>query len=377
MKQSSDIHIVYIVTKLELGGAQKICLALMEHFYPHATLISGAEGELVNSVSLFSSTYLLPTLKREVGFKNLINEIKTFFKIINYLRIQKKKFPKLIVHTHSTKAGIVGRWAAFFAGIKSRVHTVHGFGFNAYQSWPRWLVIYFCELVTSFITTQYICVSSYDIQEGTRLFPFFKKKNIMIRAAVEAQKFYIPARRVDNFEESTFIFGTISCCKPQKNLFDLLYAFSQVFAKNKKVELHIIGDGIMRLELEAWVKSHELSSSVLFLGWQHDVTMHMKRWNAFVLSSLWEGLPCSIVEARLMQLPVIAYDVGGIRDVIIHGKNGFLITPGDWRGLSESMSYICDHDQLYKTLCKYPVNLNDFSMECMIKHHKDLYDKLF
>ena len=129
--EKREPHILYIITKLELGGAQKVCVTLFKHLRIAlgTHLISGDQGALVQEVAKETDVHLLPSLKREVSFFSLFNEIKNFFKLIQLIKKLKQKHPDLIVHTHSTKAGLIVRWAAFFAGVKTRIHTVYGFAF--------------------------------------------------------------------------------------------------------------------------------------------------------------------------------------------------------------------------------------------------------
>ncbi len=370
------VEVVYIITKLEIGGAQKVCLSLFNGITKAglaSKLISGTQGPLVDSVKNNSQTILLPSMKREIGLKSWWHEITNFITLFKTLRTIKKNNPHVIVHTHSTKAGIIGRWAAFFAGIKVRIHTVHGYAFHDYQSWPQWLAIYFIELITSFITTHYICVSSADVKTGIELFPHFADKHSIIRAAVD-DTFYQPAHSTA-MQKDHFIFGTIACFKPQKNIFDLLKAFADVYEKNNNVRLEIIGDGILRNQITSWIAQHNLQHIITLHGWQEHVAPIMLQWHAFVLSSLWEGLPCAIVEARLLHLPVIAYDTGGINDVIEHYKNGILIPQKQWLTLASTMLELSQQKQLHQTLQQYHDDLSDFSTDKMIKEHIALYEK--
>jgi glycosyltransferase involved in cell wall biosynthesis len=284
-----------------------------------------------------------------------------------------------MVHTHSTKAGLVGRWAAFFAGIKYRVHTVHGFGFHEHQSWLAWLPIYGLELLTSFITTHFVCVSDCDRQQGARLFPFFRRRSSIIRAAVAWDEFAVVPATV--CPSSPWVIGAVACFKPQKNLFDLLAAFqivhqTMVQRGDCAPRLEIVGDGEQRPALEAWIKNAGLQDSVLLLGWQHNVADWMRTWHLFALSSLWEGLPCSVIEARLSQLPVVAYNVGGIGEVVTHGKNGFLVTSGDWRGLAACILQTITDPAYYRLLATHEDVLTGFHNQTMVKNHKILYQKL-
>lgn len=363
------IHVLYIITKLELGGAQKVCLSLFNELQKdhNVWLLSGTEGTLVNQTKTHKQVILLDALKREVGF----SEITAFIQMIKEIKKLKKKYPDLIVHTHSTKAGYLGRWAALFAGVTERIHTVHGFGFHEHQSWLGYSIAYLLELFTNVITSHYVCVSSKDVETGIRLLPFFYKKYSLIRAAIDEQRF-IPAQLAKTPSEH-FIFGTVACFKKQKNLFDLLHAFHYAYTKNNTLRLEIIGDGSLRSQIEQWIKNHNLTQQIKLHGWQSDVPAIMQRWHAFALSSLWEGLPCAIVEARFLKLPVIAYNVGGMNDIISHGHNGLLYKPLDKQGLAEGMLTLSQDTNLYNTLRNQQDDLKPFTTEQMIKEHTTLY----
>ncbi len=371
------IPVVYIITKLELGGAQKVCLSLFKGLQTSCAthLISGAKGPLVAEISENENVILLSGMEREVtGFWQ---EIKNFKAIVRTLRQLKKKHSHLIVHTHSTKAGLIGRWAAWVARISTRIHTVHGFAFHEQQSRRVWFVIYLLELLTSLITTHFVCVSAQDAKTGSSLFPRFCKKHSIIRAGVDRKTFQVPTRSLRHpSSHATFIFGTISCFKPQKNLIDLLRAFELTYQANDRARLEIIGDGEQRPLIESWLKEHQLSSVVTLHGWQSSVRPIMKEWHTFALSSLWEGLPCALVEARLQRLPVVSYDTGGIHEVIFDQQNGFLYKKGNWQGLAYGMRRLMTEPHLYQTFQHYPDRLEDYDITRMVNDHLSLYKQL-
>lgn len=375
------IEVVYIITKLELGGAQKVCLSLFKKLPTQniqCTLLSGIHGPLVAEVKNNSKAILLPSMQREIAIKNFWKELKNFYAIYRELKTIAKKNHTIIVHTHSTKAGIIGRWAAWFARIPIRIHTIHGFAFHDHQASYVWWIYYLIERITSLITTHYVCVSSFDIRLGIKLFPKFSERHSLIRAAV-APHFFLPAKRMPSLpitEKNIHVFGTIACFKPQKNLFDLLYAFKYVYEKNPNVSLEIIGDGMLRPAIKSWIIEHKLSSAIILHGWQSEVKTIMESWQTFVLSSLWEGLPCSIVEARLLSIPIISYNTGGISDIVYSHKNGYLIPQKNWPALADRMLLISQDKKLYKKLQSYSDQLSDFSYTNMIKHHRSLYKKI-
>ena len=377
MKQK-EIVVLYIITKLELGGAQKVCLSLLNGLKNEghkAGLISGNQGPLVPQIKGKSMVFLLPSMQREVSLQQIIKEGKNFFALIRLIKKLKKEHPTLTIHTHSTKAGLLGRWAAFFAGVKKRVHTVHGYGFHPHQTKVGWLINYACELITSLITTHYICVSSKDVKTGIQLLPRFGNKHSIIRAAVDWQTFHINPKKLKKSRDR-FTFGTIACFKKQKNLFDALQAFEQVAKQENNAYFEIVGDGHLRKKIESWIEKHKLTNRIILHGWQENITPFTQQWNAFILSSLWEGLPCAVIEARLQKLPVLSYDTGGIHDVIFNGNNGFLYKPKDWKNLSKGMLRLIRNKDLHAKLSIFDDDLSSFSTQTMIKQHINLYKSL-
>ncbi len=373
METKKNVHILYIITKLELGGAQKTCLSLFNNCsdsFSSTWLISGEEGILTESIKNNPNVFLLSSLKREYSW----SDIKAFFDIFSTIKKLKSSYPNLIVHTHSTKAGYLGRWAAWLCNIKNIIHTVHGFGFHEHQSKFEYTIAYLLEKITSLITTKYICVSSADQAIGIQSIRNFKDKQILIRAAVE-DSLLIPAKKDYSFDGSC-IFGTIACFKPQKNLFDLLEAFKQVHFYNQQMKLEIIGDGYLKPEIEKWINQNNLSRSIILHGWQNNPNNIMQNWDCFVLSSLWEGLPCALVEARFLELPIIAYDVGGISDIIKHGKNGYLCQPKNKVMLAHYMNLLGQNNYLRKKMSEHKEDLHTFNKNFMIKAHKKMYSFL-
>lgn len=369
--------VLYIITKLELGGAQKVCLALLDHAKRAgivAGLISGTDGVLVPQAQQYDHVYLLSELTREISLMGLVQELKGFYALIKTIRRFKQQYPQLIVHTHSTKAGLLGRWAALFAGVTIRVHTVHGFGFNRYQSSLRWFIMWFFEWITAWITTHYVCVAKTDLLQGASLLPLFKARCSVIRAAVALKPTFAKVKR----NKDVFVIGTISCFKPQKNLMDLLKAFvyaRQLLAGKTAPELmlEIIGDGQMRDELEASIDNNYLRDVVKLHGWQTEITPFLRCWDLFAMSSLWEGLPCAIVEARLCQLPVVAYAVDGVPEVIVDDVNGYLVMPGNWRLLGYHMAKLALNHALCLRLASHQDDLQAFTYEAMFMQHQQLY----
>ena len=189
MNRSSP-PVLYIITALELGGAQKVCLSLFKSIKSTGvpTYLIAGPGILEKEIVGLQGVTLLP------GMCSFLWP-RAFFRMLWQIRKLKKIHPTLIVHTHSTVAGIMGRWAAFCAGAHTRIHTVLGYGFNDYQNrFVRW-ALYSLEYATSFITSYYVCVSSADVRTGSTRIPGFARKHVIIRAAINWEQFYLPARK--------------------------------------------------------------------------------------------------------------------------------------------------------------------------------------
>lgn len=377
MKHIKKSCVVYILTKLELGGAQKVCLALVDGMQAsgrNTYLITGTQGVLVTDTGVKDNVVMLPSLRPELSLSSIVHDIVCCKALIQQIYCYKKKYPHLIIHTHSSKAGVLGRLVARIVNVPV-VHTIHGYAFHDQQKAISWWIIYGIELLVSFCTTHYVCVSRADAKTGIRLFPQFKNKHTIIRAAVEHEKFNRSRAQAPSFPETSqlFIFGTISCFKPQKNLTHLIRAFSYVHSIMPHARLEIIGDGTMRQELEQLIASLGLTACVKLHGWQRDVVTLMKHWHTFVLSSLWEGLPCVVVEARLLHIPVVCYDTGGINEIIIHKKNGLLVERNNWKMLGDYMLEVISSQDLYLELQAYQDNLADFYYDTMLAEHDRLY----
>ncbi|HVW99203.1 MAG TPA: glycosyltransferase [Candidatus Babeliaceae bacterium] len=369
-----NYSVIYIITKLELGGAQKVCLSLAENIPTKnisCILVSGGQGSLVGRARVLEKFFELSTLQREIGLGSLWRELIAFLNLIRLIGTLKREHGPIIVHTHSTKAGILGRWAAWFAGADIIVHTIHGYGFHKHQRWLTKLLVIGIEHMTSFITDHFICVSRSDAYEGKRRFPGFAQKYSLIRAAVSFTNFIAcrPVRSLDN----SFIYGTIACFKPQKNIIDSLRAFKEVYQKNPSARLEIIGDGKLRPIIESWIASEKLEYVITLYGWQEHVAPIMARWHVFILSSLWEGLPCAIVEARLLKLPIVCYDTGGVREIVKHGLNGFVYQQKAWQMLAQGMYLLSRNKALYKRFAMYKDKLHEFELEVMVQRHRHLY----
>lgn len=371
--------VVYIVTKLEVGSAQKVCLSLLRRVAQEGmetVLMTGTQGRLLSQAyEISDEIYLSEYFESGFNFWTLHHDIYAFFQLCWQLYALRQKHGSLIIHTHGTKAGLMGRWAGWLAGVTTIVHTVHGFGFHAYQKAWQWWGHYILEYLSSWITSEYVCVSERDRHTGGQLLPFFKQRCSLIRAAVDWKSFYtpsvVPAAVVD---DAPIVLGTVSCFKQHRNLFDVLNVVARLVHEDKlKVRLELVGDGELRSRVEQWLSLHQMADHVKLRGWQSQVAPYMRTWHGFVLSSLASGLPETAVEARLSHVPVVSYNAGGIGEVIKHERNGLLVAPGDTEELYQAVRRLVTDHELRSALAQHPERLNEFNDVVMGSQHVKMY----
>jgi glycosyltransferase involved in cell wall biosynthesis len=379
------IKVVHIITKLELGGAQQNTLYTVSHldkteFIP--ILITGLEGLLVDDAKrLGIEAHFLPSLVREI---NPVKDIQALFDIRRLLlSIKRSSQSPIIVHTHSSKAGIIGRWAAYLAGIPVIIHTYHGYGFNDYQSiLQRWFFI-FLERLTAKITTRFIAVSKNNIEKGINAKIFSSDDVELIRSGIDISEFSdvkidkAIKKKELGVELGKPLVGMIACFKPQKAPLDFVKAAHLVCQKMSDVRFVVAGDGELRPPMEELINSLDLKDKIKLLGFRRDIPEIMKCLDVFVLTSLWEGLPKVIVQAIAAGIPIVATEVDGSSEVIKNGINGFLVKPGDVEGIAEKIMYILQKPKDFKfEISGLKSILDEFDINLMVKKQGKLYEAL-
>jgi len=377
------IKVAHIITMLELGGAQGNTLYTVRHLDRSrfdVILISGRGGILDEEACSIKNLklYFVPTLIRHI---NPLYDIVAFFHLLFILLKEKPA----IVHTHSSKAGILGRLSAWVARRPVILHTFHGFGFNPYQKPLVRKVFVFAEKVASLVTTKFIAVSQDNINTAIKLGIKSKEGYILIRSGIEMEKFKNVDINVKEYkkalgiEDKDSVVVTVGPFKKQKNLTDYIEVAGIVRGRVANVKFLVIGDGALRKVLEERIRLLNLGDVVKLLGWRRDVPQIFKISNLFVLTSLWEGLPRAAVEALVSGLPVVAYDVDGLRDIIVNGVNGYRVKVKDVGALAERIVELLTDRDKYIALsenAKRSINCEEFDISNMVKQQEKLYLQL-
>ncbi len=371
--------VLYCITKLELGGAQKQLLSLIRgldkgQFSP--CLFTACQGLLLEDALSIEGL----SVRQSRFLERPVNPFKDALALIELYRfIRKYNFE--IVHTHSSKAGLLGRLAAKLARVKIIIHTVHGWPFHRCQPFfLRWLYIRLERLAANW-SSKLIVVSRHDRETGLCLGVGREEKYQLINYGINYQDFSRPFPRLRQelgLGARDLLVGNISCFKPQKAIPDFLETASLVREILPEVKFLLVGDGALRGKIARLIKKRGLQNNVILSGWRRDIPDILSGIDALLLTSLWEGMPIAVLEAMAAARPVVATDTGGAAEVIADGKNSFLAPPGDCRQLSEKLIALLQDASLRGQIGRRAKeSLGDnFTLERMISSTCGLYDRL-
>ncbi len=343
--------IIHVITKLELGGAQKVTLMTLERLprdrYELA-LVSSPDGLLVEWANNIPglSRFWIPSLIREV---RPIQDARAFFALWRLFRHERPD----AVHTHSAKAGIIGRWAARLAGVPFIFHTMHGFGFNDFQTPAVRRFYVWLERLTAKVTTRLFVVSYANADKGEKCGIFRRGDWTLCRDAISVDEFIQNGPRRNRLREwgipdDRVVVGMVACLKPQKSPEDFVEVAAKVLQKAPNAHFVMAGDGELRQSVEARVRDRGIGERITLLGWVNEREMPevYRNLDIVVLTSLWEGLPCVFSEAMAVELPIVATNVDGAREAIVDSDNGFLHEPHDIDGMARSVLRLIADSQL-------------------------------
>lgn len=337
-----SITVLHVITRLELGGAQENTLYTCEHLDRsrfRVILAFGPGGQLDRRAYQGDfACWPVPHLVREVrpradaaAFAELVRRIRAARDTHLALGLDPRHF---IVHTHSSKAGIVGRLAAKAAQVPTIIHGIHGFGFHAGQHPAKFALFLNAERTVARVTDAFFSVSETSLAEarqrrivGPRHFARVVRSGMELDAFRSDESRKQACRKKLNLAPDAEVVLTIANFKPQKDPLTLIRAFAEVAESHPQAILLFAGDGELRPHVEAAVAEAELGARVRLLGWRDDVSDLLAACDVMALSSIYEGLPRSAVQAVAAGRPFAGTRVDGTPEIIRDGKNGFLVPP--------------------------------------------------
>lgn len=373
------IKVLHIITRLNVGGAQETALSIASGLDKNmfdVTFISGSQDFSIEMVKKWDiKAIVIPDLIREI---NPIKDVKALVRL--YLYIKKHRFD--IVSAHTSKAGVLGRLAAKLAGVPIIFYFPHGSIFHSIYYGPK--AIFLLSRVENFVahfTDKIITCSENERRDflehkiGTedRYITIYwgRKQDTFLRSYDGALK-----RKEFNISEDVILIGTIARLVPEKGHIFCLEAFKKVVEIIPKAILIIVGDGILKSDIEAKIKELYLENSVIMTGYRQDVPEILASLDIFLSTSFWEGTPKAIVEAMLMAKPIIATEVGGVPELIENGVSGILIPCGDKEALVKAVDRLINDKALAERLGQSARQYakGKFSLESMIKKIEELYN---
>jgi glycosyltransferase involved in cell wall biosynthesis len=256
-----------------------------------------------------------------------------------------------IVHTHTAKAGFVGRLAAWLASVPVRVHTFHGHTFHGYFSPAKTRLFIILERFCARLSTRVITISPKlrdDLIHTYRIAP--PEKVVVVPLGLDLQPLAALHKDGANFRlqyglpPDKKIVGIVGRLVPIKNHHLFLQVAERLVKQRHDVHFIIIGDGECRAELEQQVSESGINDHVSFLGWIEEVGMVLSGLDVLALTSNNEGTPVSIIEAMAAGVPVVATAVGGVADVLENGALGYITPPDDAELFAAALSQILDGD---------------------------------
>jgi len=255
-----------------------------------------------------------------------------------------------VVHTHSAKAGALGRVAARRVGVARIVHTYHGFPFHQFQSPLRRAVYVGIERALARVTNQFLAVGPAVAAEAVRrrIVPPESVRTIGVAVDTAARPpqamARAEARRLLGVPPGMRVVGTVGRLDYQKAPDDFVAALARLDADD--VFGVWIGDGPLRASTEKLAARRGLAGRMCFTGQRSDVPMLLPGLDVFAMASRYEGLPCAVVEAMVAGLPVVATAVNSVPDIVVAGQTGLLVPPGRPELLSRALRHLLDNPAL-------------------------------
>ena len=331
------MKIAFIITRSDdIGGAQihvrdlSTALRAVGH---DAVVIAGTNGILADELRAHGVPYYsLSHLGREVG---PLQDVRCFSELRETLR----EIQPDIISTHSTKAGFIGRIVGKTLRIPT-LFTAHGWGFTdgrpPLQAFAFWAI----ERTSAALAARIITVCESDRAAAVRTHVASSDRLVTIYNAMPDVDETLQARP-GNSPPRLVMVARLSRWKDHPTLLQALSGL-----KDLDWQLELVGDGPLRGQLEELVQSLGLASRVTFLGFRRDVPERMAEAQLFLLISKWEGFPRSILEAMRAGLPVVASDVGGVKESVVDGTTGFVIPRGDAVRLRECLRQFITNAEL-------------------------------
>lgn len=370
--------ILFVITKSALGGAGKYVYDLASSFKSEYDVVvaSGGTGPLTEKCSASGiRTIEIKAFQRDINF---IKEFQSFFELLSILRHERPA----LVHLNSSKAGGTGACAGrihnLFSKEKCRIiFTAHGWAFKEHRDGFQMSLIKCLSWITVLFSHAVITVSEDDRVRALWM-PFVAHKLITVRNGIPPQHFLSREESrtaLHLTSEERLVIGTIAELHQNKGLTYAVDALEELAKTDMHLTLCIIGEGEERERLEQHIASKKPAVHVVLAGKIIDASKYLSAFDLFLLPSIKEGLPYTILEAGAAGVPTVATCVGGIPEVIDDMQSGILVRPKDAHEIAAALRFLVEHEDkrnIFADTLKTRV-LQDLTLARMVQETKKIY----
>lgn len=380
---SSDYRIAHVQLFPLLSGVQRVTLDELERLSPgyQRWLICKEEGPLTSG-ALEAGAQILTSeaLVREIHPRL---DLRALWQLWRYCR----RYQFDVVHTHSSKTGVLGRLAARLAGVPCIVHTVHGFAFPAAKSKLQRQIFHAMEWIGARCSHLVICLHEEDARICREQLNVPAERVVILPNGIDLSKFtpvncreqqHILRDKLDLPLNRRMII-MVGRLWEQKDPACLVEAYCSLWKQGDPgADLVLVGDGELQPQLQEFVTKAGLQAYVHFLGWRIDTPDLLRASDIFVLSSRWEGMPLAILEAMGTGLPVVVSDIPGNRHLVTHEQQGLLFPVGNSTVLAKALNKLLAEPELHTQLGKNArFRVEQFhDIRDRIKRIESLYSKI-
>jgi len=387
------IKTIHIITRLDKGGsAENTLLTVMglDREIYDVVLVHGlsiesnmaedefraVEKSLMDVEKEGVRVITIPSLVRRI---HLFYDLRAFFALIKILRNERPD----IVHTHTSKAGILGRWAAFFVRVPVIIHTPHGHVFWGYFGKLKTRIFILLEKISALVTDRLVMLTEQEKIDHLHFHIAPENKFSVVHSGINLDEFsntsVDPAamKRRLGIPEDNLIVGTVGRLTSIKGHRYLIEAARKIAGSRPDTTFVILGDGELLDELKNMVTRSDIEENIKFLGWRSDVAEVMSTFDIFALPSLNEGMGRVLVEAMALGRPIVASNIGGIPDLVVDCENGYLVSVGDVESLAARIRKLLDDPEKREEMgeCGKKIAI-DYSANAMVQKIDRVYRKL-
>ena len=383
----APVRVLHIITRMILGGAQENTLlsvvgldAMPEY---EVTLVSGVdygrEGELLTQAEESCELIVLPEMARSINPLSDLAALRALVRVIRKGRYH-------IVHTHSSKAGVLGRLAARIAGTPIVVHTIHGLAFHEYQPKVVNLIWRGAEKICAPFTDHFVTVCDVMAEKALAAGISRPEKFRTIYSGMELDWFlnakFDPAavRREFGIPADAPVVGKIARLFELKGHDQLMDAAPEIVRRVPNVRFFLIGDGVLLEHLQERARGYGILDNFVFAGLidRNRIPEMISAMDMVVHTSLREGLARVLPQALAMGKPCVSFDIDGAREVVMDDHTGYLVKAFDSVSLADRISRVLEDEEFRKTLGANGRRHVDpiFRTEKMVADIADLYQQL-